>query len=59
MTVAYHLVIIIAIALVVRLGVKYTDYEEYFVTLGVLDIIYLICVFFYIVSCSGEVTINF
>ncbi len=59
MTVAYHVLIIIAIALVVKLGVKYTDYEEYFVTLGVLDIIYLICVFFYIVSCSGEVTINF
>lgn len=59
MTVAYHVIIIIAIALVVKLGVKYTDYEEYFVTLGVLDIIYLICVFFYIVSCSGEVTINF
>ena len=59
MTVAYHVLIIIAIALVVKLGVKYTDYEEYFVTLGVLVIIYLICVFFYIVSCSGEVTINF
>lgn len=59
MIVLYNLVIILTIALITKLGIKYTDYEEYFVTLGVLDIIHFICLLFYVLCNTNEITINF
>jgi hypothetical protein len=48
MIVLYNVVIIILLSLFVKLGVTYTNYEEYFVALGVINIIYLICLILYI-----------
>jgi hypothetical protein len=47
MIVVYNILVIIAVAIIVKLGTTYTDYEEYFVMIGVVDIIYFICVLFY------------
>lgn len=49
MMVAYNLLVVFLLALVVKLGITYTDYEEIFVALGVVDIVYLICILFYII----------
>ena len=49
MIVAYNLLVVFLVALVVKLGITYTDYEEIFVALGVVDIVYLICLLFYII----------
>lgn len=47
MIVLYHIVFVILIAIVTWLGIKFSDREEYFVALGVIDIVYLIVVFAY------------
>lgn len=47
MIVMYNILAVIALAIIVKLGITYTDYEEYFVMIGVVDIIYFICVLFY------------
>lgn len=47
MIVLYHIVFVILIAIVTWLGIKFSDREEYFVALGVIDIVYLIVVFGY------------
>lgn len=49
MIVLYNLLAVVVVALVVKLGITYTDYEEVFVALGVVDIVYLICILFYII----------
>ena len=49
MIVGYNLLVVFLVALVVKLGITYTDYEEIFVALGVVDIVYLICILFYII----------
>jgi hypothetical protein len=48
MIVLYNIIVVFVLALIVKLGVTYTDYEEYFVALGVIDIVYLSCVIMYI-----------
>lgn len=48
MMVLYNLLVMLVIALVVKLGITYTDYEEYFVMIGVLNVIYLICLVIYV-----------
>ena len=47
MIVAYNFLAVILIALVAKLGINYTDYEEFFVALGVVDVVYLVCVLGY------------
>lgn len=47
MMVMYNILAVLFIALVVKLGITYTDYEEYFVMIGVVDIIYFIGIVFY------------
>ena len=37
------------IAFISWLGIKFTNKEEYFVALGVIDIVYLFCVFGYMI----------
>lgn len=49
MIVLYNLLAVVVVALVVKLGITYTDYEEIFVALGVVDIVYLFCILFYII----------
>ena len=49
MIVAYNLLVVFLVALVVKLGITYTEYEEVFVALGVVDIVYLFCIIFYII----------
>jgi len=43
----YNILAVLFIALVVKLGITYTDYEEYFVMIGVLDVLYFIVILFY------------
>lgn len=47
MTALYNLLAVLVVAVIVKLGVKYTDYEEIFVAMGVVDIVYLCCVIIY------------
>ncbi len=47
MIVLYNFLIVIIVAIITWLGIKFTNSEEYFVAIGVIDIIYLICVFVY------------
>ena len=47
MIVLYNIVFVILIAIVTWLGIKFSNREEYFVALGVIDIVYLIVVFGY------------
>lgn len=47
MMVMYNILVVLFIALVVKLGITYTDYEEYFVMIGVLDVLYFIVILFY------------
>lgn len=50
MIVMYNFIAVLMIALLVKLGIEYTDYEEYFVALGVIDIVYLVCLFGYMLA---------
>ena len=47
MIVLYNILFVVLIAIVTWLGIKFSDREEYFVALGVIDIVYLIVVFGY------------
>lgn len=49
MIVLYNIISVIVIAFISWLGIKFTDKEEYFVALGVIDIVYLFCVFGYMI----------
>lgn len=52
MIVLYNLLVILVMAFIVKLGITYTDYEEIFVAIGVIDIVYLVCLLFYVVFSS-------
>lgn len=60
MPVFYNMVTIIAIAILCWIGIrKAKGVEEYFVALGVLNIIYFICVLFYMIFNTEEFGIFF
>jgi|LauGreDrversion4_2_1035121.scaffolds.fasta_scaffold64248_6 hypothetical protein len=52
MIVLYNFLIVIIVAIITWLGIKFTNLEEYFVALGVINIVYLICVFVYMLLVS-------
>jgi len=47
MIVLYNILFVVLIAIITWLGIKFSNREEYFVALGVIDIVYLIVVFGY------------
>jgi hypothetical protein len=47
MIVLYNILFVILVAVVSWLGIKFSNIEEYFVALGVIDVVYLIVVFGY------------
>lgn len=47
MIVLYNILFVVLIAIITWLGIKFSNREEYFVALGVIDIVYLIGVFGY------------
>ena len=49
MIVLYNILFVILVAVVSWLGIKFSNIEEYFVALGVIDVVYLIVVFGYMV----------
>lgn len=49
MIVLYNILFVVLIAIITWLGIKFSNREEYFVALGVIDIVYLIVVFGYMI----------
>jgi hypothetical protein len=46
MNILLHLTIFLLITLIAYIGAKKTDYEEYFVALMIINIVYFIIIFF-------------
>ncbi len=53
MNILLHLTIFLLITLISYRGVKKTDYEEYFVALMIVNIVYFIIIFSYIIFSTN------
>ncbi len=54
MNILGHLIIFSLVTLISLIGIKKSSYEEYFVALMIINIIYLIIVFGYMISSTFD-----